>query len=1442
MAYGSLGREQSSLDELEKRRGGFFNPLSFVGDVFRGVGSAVSGIARGIGRVGASIWDDTVGQVFQGIIPGGSPGWWRADHDSPIGSKGSAVYENVLVPVAKSMANTVDTIGDLSFVLNPKLWTEGPSAAGAEWMDRVQEFRDDPVGFSLEHIGNISLTGSLVATPMRLGIAASRGAIPKAAVSAGLRPRAGRAYRTTAREATKQAAKEGVRQAKVADFLGDVVGHPYRTAWGKLRDSRAVHLFRSPSDPVTGVRKTTDNLGESNAPESITLEDLNQESIFAKDARRSAQAARTDIPSDDFVTTAGEALADVESQIAQHQAVSQVADNIPSDIATDPGARLNAFERLAQAAGYVVEDIRKSRGYQATFAKPVREARHIRDGLREGILKGTGVVAESLKSVSKGRLQEIGNVNLRKKWDPARNERLLIRDLRNLSKREDASRWINVIENVDLDNVTGSRRIGRAGEVLSGKRASGQSLDAEGLVQAIDTVIQEARRQANEAGGLPLETILKEMLPGVDPMGLHLLALNAVENLHGLPKDSLTAALIDRLELDKWADTNRRAQQALAEAGVELPPALTNRFRIPQQELGVDLNALPDQAKRFMDEALEQYRQELGSGREPLLVEEGLIPQGGTRIGQAGTEPTKMPTRLEDLPLTSDYRARLRAAETNKDVRRRAVENIEEKLKALEESGRPTMVRRETGKGLTLRDGKLTQSSLDSAWYRTSTGKAIDKLRKKLGEERLRLVEASAKLERLEQQAFLDPVNAPVSARNLLTYANRVAPEQARMLRELADSGVGDPSVYRQLADELDAVPKTIEELNSHEVYLAYIKDIKDRGAGDLGPTVSPSRTISTRRPSGTRRRGDATDIDYSRNFRARAYWQDAEFQSYFLSRQADELVRTQGLAKTGKARLLDEGFSESQISQMTEGQVQQALERMGLRVYQPDQLFGTSRKPSGQTSALDAEWITPFVEQSLMGAIQGPSGFERIIGQGVIDPLTNMWKVPVLPLRLAWQLNNVASNSLLSMLSAKVSPFDYPMLLRASSRAVKNWNKGIIDRLEIPLNDNYRAHLTSALNKTTDASHKAAIQQWLDQNAIVLDNSILDDISSSGFARGEMSQLNNSPFLRDIGARSNQNILRQYGIELPQVPGKVGTRLRNLRQSGRAGVDYSYHINDVADNMHRTLIYLDQIAKGASHTDAISQVVKTLGDYNKLSGFEKRVLKRVYPFYPWMRHITEVTARSLAPDNMLRTVVFMHLTQIFGEPNEWEELLPEWAEGHIYMGMDDNGLPKFLSTRGLNPFLDVFDPLSQPNFQGLLRPAHPGIQFAYEQLSGVSVLTGKPFTSPDIPFGSRETARPGLGEYLFRNVPQLGALRDVFRDVRGEPLTRYGTGEAAYYGDEELRSGLQSVQQLFGINVRPMDVQSIRENEILNEFRKAEQRKRYEEQAQEFRNPNVGY
>lgn len=76
-----------------------------------------------------------------------------------------------------------------------------------------------------------------------------------------------------------------------------------------------------------------------------------------------------------------------------------------------------------------------------------------------------------------------------------------------------------------------------------------------------------------------------------------------------------------------------------------------------------------------------------------------------------------------------------------------------------------------------------------------------------------------------------------------------------------------------------------------------------------------------------------------------------------------------------------------------------------------------------------------------------------------------------------------------------------------------------------------------------------------------------------------------------------------------------------------------------------------------------------TLGDYNNFNKFEKKVLKRVVPFYSWYRTITRHTL-TLAKENPARcAMIFLELERL----KEKDTDLKEWQKGSIRTGVKDS-------------------------------------------------------------------------------------------------------------------------------------------------------------------------
>lgn len=82
-----------------------------------------------------------------------------------------------------------------------------------------------------------------------------------------------------------------------------------------------------------------------------------------------------------------------------------------------------------------------------------------------------------------------------------------------------------------------------------------------------------------------------------------------------------------------------------------------------------------------------------------------------------------------------------------------------------------------------------------------------------------------------------------------------------------------------------------------------------------------------------------------------------------------------------------------------------------------------------------------------------------------------------------------------------------------------------------------------------------------------------------------------------------------------------------------------------------------------------IKSIENTLGDYNNFNKFEKKVLKRLVPFYSWYRTITRHTA-TLAKENPARCgMIFLELQRLRDKDKD----LKEWQRGSVRTGVTDS-------------------------------------------------------------------------------------------------------------------------------------------------------------------------
>lgn len=280
-----------------------------------------------------------------------------------------------------------------------------------------------------------------------------------------------------------------------------------------------------------------------------------------------------------------------------------------------------------------------------------------------------------------------------------------------------------------------------------------------------------------------------------------------------------------------------------------------------------------------------------------------------------------------------------------------------------------------------------------------------------------------------------------------------------------------------------------------------------------------------------------------------------------------------------------------------------------------------------------------------------------------------------------------------------------------------------------------------------------------------------------------------------------------------------VGSKFRPF--NGKV-YDAATRVSELREHWVRLAHFTDVISKSKL---SLPQAIEAAGqrvrkfhpDGMDLTGFEQNVLRRIIPFYSWMRKATPLVIEGalmhpgitmLYPKAMSDAQELTGIeSQGPGNPFPMDQMFPEWLKdkgiGPI-LG-PDSGLGRQDSWRGhapgdtivnpSNPFLDQLAQIGNPG-QTILGGLSPAARIPLELLKGE--------TSLGIPISSTEGGTPG---YLAQQIPALGLaarLSGATRDnepYNPEQLLNYltglgitGTGPYQQQGQMEIRQALTNI------------------------------------------------
>ena len=208
--------------------------------------------------------------------------------------------------------------------------------------------------------------------------------------------------------------------------------------------------------------------------------------------------------------------------------------------------------------------------------------------------------------------------------------------------------------------------------------------------------------------------------------------------------------------------------------------------------------------------------------------------------------------------------------------------------------------------------------------------------------------------------------------------------------------------------------------------------------------------------------------------------------------------------------------------------------------------------------------------------------------------------------------------------------------------------------------------------------------------------------------------------FLEELYKRGALLTYAGFDITPPKLGVKtIGKRLSQLTTKYAGGIE----------RFVRTQLALDTFERTGSIDKAIRAVWKVHGNYapEALTAFERNYLKRIIPFYTWLK-----TNLPFQLENLYKkTGRYAMLARAERQVSPKREEMPEWLRDKIVVAAKDVGLgKKAIKTLDL-PIADIFKMTPRKFFSSVLNPL---MRVPLELVFNKSIYTGKPIVDEELP------------------------------------------------------------------------------------------------------------
>ena len=342
------------------------------------------------------------------------------------------------------------------------------------------------------------------------------------------------------------------------------------------------------------------------------------------------------------------------------------------------------------------------------------------------------------------------------------------------------------------------------------------------------------------------------------------------------------------------------------------------------------------------------------------------------------------------------------------------------------------------------------------------------------------------------------------------------------------------------------------------------------------------------------------------------------------------------------------------------------------------------------------------------------------------LDKPTTVWKHMVLALNPYWHIGNIAGNTMMASIAGGVPPH---VLVREGWNALKMLTE------------------EGSAPRAVDRLVRVMAKDLKDRRGDVLFPARLYD---AGTAAESLRALADGD--RELG-------------RLMQV------------------VQGSYNFNNFVDNLGRSTVFLAKKGKGLTDEQAVQATLRAMGDFSRMTVFEKNVVRRVFPFYAFMRHVAQMSWR-LPLNHPFRVAATLHIANQHAP--ELPEGTPMWLASSLPMGDD-----RYLNLSSFNPFTAGLTPLTAGEANPvaeLTRSINPIGQAALAVGAGFNIKQFRMMTRPPGSGRFDSEGRPTAGPlapseaayYLAQQTPQTRLLASLVggnkvRYDQGDPMVAQG-------------------------------------------------------------------